>query len=463
MKRINTKNREIDKFGPGKDGFKSAVPGVSEPTYLSAEWCNGVQESLVQLQEIAGLIPSSDMTQVAQAVSILADRVLDATKAILRRAKQIADAVFIFDGESTNSRAEGGTGWPELVMGMSNFAGRGEAHIVAVPGRNMADTVRDYYANVRPLILAAVAEGLVPFVFLQSGLNDYGLRPASAWFASFDEYVSAVATDGGVLVPMLCTRRLDWREFDGVRGAINDHILALGNPLTIPTDMIFTDPTFVPRPGMLNQSDDGIHPNAAMRGQIAMVVNSIMTTGSGFAHLQYVRQVRGLSGSEVPYTNALGQLATDGALRLELSTNGNKDFFLALLNQFPQAGKTGIRFGTPGEFKAWEFATVGDTSDLSPELARCLVAMDLYTNHPLMALSTYQQGSWIYGKFGLRRSGPASLLEPVYTGVAYPTANDSPGSIGQIAYNPAKTKIAIYAGDGVSSHSWVVAAATNSV
>ncbi|MGV8870625.1 MAG: hypothetical protein ACOH2S_27265, partial [Janthinobacterium svalbardensis] len=99
MKRINTKNREIDKFGPGKDGFKSAVPGVSEPTYLSAEWCNGVQESLVQLQEIAGLEPSSDMTQVAQAVSILADRVLDATKAILRRAKQIADAVFIFDGE----------------------------------------------------------------------------------------------------------------------------------------------------------------------------------------------------------------------------------------------------------------------------------------------------------------------------------------------------------------------------
>ena len=71
MKRINTENREIDKFGPGKDGFRAAVPGVSEPTYLSAGWCNGLQESLMAVQERAGLPPLDDNGQVAQAIEII--------------------------------------------------------------------------------------------------------------------------------------------------------------------------------------------------------------------------------------------------------------------------------------------------------------------------------------------------------------------------------------------------------
>ena len=377
--------------------------------------------------------------------------------------KQYANAEFIFDGESTSLSAADGPGWPEFAMGMSSFAGRGAGHVVAVAGRNMAGTFAAYNANVRPKIQAAKAAGRAVFVFLWPGLNDYGLGPVTYFSEPFDHYVSAVEADGGILVPMLTTRRMDWSAHEGVRRAINDHMLALGNPLTIRTDSIFTDPSFVVGSGVVAQSSDGTHPNVAMRLLIATVVNQVMAAGAGFAHMQYVQQVRALAGSQIPYTNALGQLATDNGLALELSTNGNKDFLLALLNSFPQAGKTGIRFGTPGAFKAWEIATVGDTSDLSPELARCLVFMDLFTNLPLMALSTYQQGSWIYGKFGLRRSGPASPVEPVYTGVAYPAASNSPGSIGQIAYNPAKTKIAIYSGDGINSHSWVVAEATSSV
>lgn len=71
MKRINTINREIDKFGPGKDGFRAAAPGVSEPTYLSAEFCNAVQEGLVRVIEAAGLVPSDDKNQFLAAINMM--------------------------------------------------------------------------------------------------------------------------------------------------------------------------------------------------------------------------------------------------------------------------------------------------------------------------------------------------------------------------------------------------------
>lgn len=71
MKRIETVNREIDKFGPGKDGFRSAQPGVSEPTYLSAEWCNGIQESLARTIEAAGMVPGASLDQFTAALQQL--------------------------------------------------------------------------------------------------------------------------------------------------------------------------------------------------------------------------------------------------------------------------------------------------------------------------------------------------------------------------------------------------------
>lgn len=70
MERIKTKNRAVDKFGPGKDGFRAAVPAVSEPTYLSADFFNAVQESLVRVIERAGFIPSASHDQFGDAVVI---------------------------------------------------------------------------------------------------------------------------------------------------------------------------------------------------------------------------------------------------------------------------------------------------------------------------------------------------------------------------------------------------------
>jgi pimeloyl-ACP methyl ester carboxylesterase len=72
MKRIDTANRYVDLFGAGKDGFKGGVPGVSDPTYLSADFMNGVQESIVRTIEAAGLDPSEDLDQLVQAISLLA-------------------------------------------------------------------------------------------------------------------------------------------------------------------------------------------------------------------------------------------------------------------------------------------------------------------------------------------------------------------------------------------------------
>lgn len=75
MERIKTDNRQIDKFGPGKDGFRTAVPGVSEPTYLSADFFNGLQESMMRVQEEAGMPPSADFGQFCLAIKTIADRI----------------------------------------------------------------------------------------------------------------------------------------------------------------------------------------------------------------------------------------------------------------------------------------------------------------------------------------------------------------------------------------------------
>lgn len=76
MKRIATANRDIDRFGPGKDGFRAAVPGISDPTYLSAEFCNSLQEALVRVVEAAGLVPSDDYNQFLNAIGTLASSAL---------------------------------------------------------------------------------------------------------------------------------------------------------------------------------------------------------------------------------------------------------------------------------------------------------------------------------------------------------------------------------------------------
>lgn len=71
MKRIATADRQVDKLGPGKDGFRASVPGILAPTSLSAVWCEALQEAILSVIERAGLEPSDDHAQFMNALTAL--------------------------------------------------------------------------------------------------------------------------------------------------------------------------------------------------------------------------------------------------------------------------------------------------------------------------------------------------------------------------------------------------------
>lgn len=109
MKRINGLDPAVDLFGPGKNGFREQVPGVSLASGLTAQWFNAVQESIVRTIEAAGLtLSDADMSQFVTALSQLdaaardaaiAAAAVDATnKAAGARATAIATA----DLDATN-------------------------------------------------------------------------------------------------------------------------------------------------------------------------------------------------------------------------------------------------------------------------------------------------------------------------------------------------------------------------
>lgn len=79
MKRIDGLDRALDLFGPGMDGFREQVPGVSLATQLNAKWFNHVQESLVRTIEACGLtLSEGDFGQFVTALSMLDANARDA-------------------------------------------------------------------------------------------------------------------------------------------------------------------------------------------------------------------------------------------------------------------------------------------------------------------------------------------------------------------------------------------------
>lgn len=77
MKRIATANVAADLFGPGKNGFRAAVPGVSDPTYLAALWFNHVQEAVVRTCEAANFALSDvDFDQFVNAIKRLGQKMI---------------------------------------------------------------------------------------------------------------------------------------------------------------------------------------------------------------------------------------------------------------------------------------------------------------------------------------------------------------------------------------------------
>lgn len=71
---IQTSNKQVDKFGPGKHGFSAGNPaGGVQATYFSPEWADGVQQELINIVEGAGVVPTAAvLTQVRQAIKRIA-------------------------------------------------------------------------------------------------------------------------------------------------------------------------------------------------------------------------------------------------------------------------------------------------------------------------------------------------------------------------------------------------------
>lgn len=73
MRRISTATAVADLFGAGKPGFRDGdkAAGIT-PTDLNAEYCNALQEEVVNVIEAAALDPSqADLTQLLQAIQAL--------------------------------------------------------------------------------------------------------------------------------------------------------------------------------------------------------------------------------------------------------------------------------------------------------------------------------------------------------------------------------------------------------
>lgn len=57
---IQTVNKQVDKFGPGKHGFSAGDPATGVlATFLSPAWCDNVQQEIINVIEAAGIAPAA--------------------------------------------------------------------------------------------------------------------------------------------------------------------------------------------------------------------------------------------------------------------------------------------------------------------------------------------------------------------------------------------------------------------
>lgn len=70
---IQTSNKQVDKFGSGKHGFSAGNPTGGIPaTYMSSEWCDNIQQEVVNVIEGAGgTVNPASKTQLYQAIQAM--------------------------------------------------------------------------------------------------------------------------------------------------------------------------------------------------------------------------------------------------------------------------------------------------------------------------------------------------------------------------------------------------------
>lgn len=91
MKRIDTTNAVANLHGEGKSGFGSGNPVTgTKATYLSADWCNHIQEEIARVIEGAGVaLDPAKYDQLKTAITLLIGNAIG--EGVLRRAVNTPD------------------------------------------------------------------------------------------------------------------------------------------------------------------------------------------------------------------------------------------------------------------------------------------------------------------------------------------------------------------------------------
>lgn len=73
MESIQSSNKVADMFGAGTHGFGPGAPGAGQvATYLTPDWCNGVQQEIINVIQAAGLTPDGgNLAQLLTALQAL--------------------------------------------------------------------------------------------------------------------------------------------------------------------------------------------------------------------------------------------------------------------------------------------------------------------------------------------------------------------------------------------------------
>ena len=158
MQRISTSNRQLNKFGAGKDGWQNGNPATStDATYGEAEWFDAVQEELANIIESMGIaLNPATRTQVRDAIRLMVGGVVGACKNLVI--------------STTGTNASVSVSFDELVLGDAT----GRRKVV----RNQALTINMAGAIGDPLSLSV------------------GPLSANTWYAIhvWDNGVSTTAT-----------------------------------------------------------------------------------------------------------------------------------------------------------------------------------------------------------------------------------------------------------------------------
>jgi hypothetical protein len=116
------------------------------------------------------------------------------------------NAEFFAEGDSLTAGYLSYTPWTTYAATMSNFANRGGITNVAVSGSTLntggTQVVGRYDSTLKPLILASVAAGRIPYVILFVGSNDVAggnvtVANVDTWFTAYEALASTITTDGG--------------------------------------------------------------------------------------------------------------------------------------------------------------------------------------------------------------------------------------------------------------------------